>query len=162
MLMTKFVVAPHFRLHEWVAQEKGYFTAEGLDYEFRETMDSSSGSGHHIGNKVGAYQTLESGRTCNVSGACHWTVNVAASSGHGKLYADCYSVSPCAAFVPPDSPLASPSDFCGVPISVGYQSGSHYATIQGLEQYLKPEQINLSFNDGLLFSRMELLIDHKV
>lgn len=160
--MSKFVVAPHFRLHEWVAEEKGYFAAEGLDYEFRETMDSTSGSGHHIGNKVGAYQTLESGRTCNVSGACHWTMNVAASNGHGKLYADCYSVSPCGVFVAPDSAVKSPSDLAGVPISVGYQSGSHYATIQGLEQYLKPEQINLSFNDGLLFSRMELLIDRGV
>ena len=49
-----------------------------------------------------------------------------------------------------------------MPISVGYQSGSHYATIQGLEQYLKPDQIKLSFNDGLLFSRMEMLIDRKV
>ena len=39
--MSKFVVAPHFRLHEWVAEEKGYFAAEGLDYEFRETMDST-------------------------------------------------------------------------------------------------------------------------
>jgi len=38
--MGRFVVAPHFRLQEWVAEEKGYFRAEGLDYEFRETMDS--------------------------------------------------------------------------------------------------------------------------
>jgi len=160
--MSKFVVAPHFRLQEWVAEEKGYFAAEGLEYEFRETMDSRDARSHHIGNKVGAYQTLESGRACNVSGACHWTMNVAASNGHGKLYADCYSVSPCGVFVPPDSPVKSPADLAGVPISVGYQSGSHYATIQGLEQYLKPSEINLSFNDGLLFSRMELLIDHKV
>jgi ABC-type nitrate/sulfonate/bicarbonate transport system substrate-binding protein len=160
--MSKFVVAPHFRLQEWVAEEKGYFTAEGLDYEFRETMDSRDARNHHIGNRTGAYQTLEAGRACNVSGACHWTMNVAASNGHGKLYADCYSVSPCSVFVPPDSPVKSPSDLAGVPISVGYQSGSHYATIQGLEQYLKPEQINLSFNDGLLFSRMELLVDRKV
>ena len=160
--MSKFVVAPHFRLHEWVAEEKGYFTAEGLDYEFRETMDSTSGSGHHIGNKVGAYQTLEAGRACNVSGACHWTMNVAASNGHGKLYADAYSVSPAGVFVPAESPIKTPADLAGVPISVGYQSGSHYATIQGLDQYLKPDQIKLSFNDGLLFSRMELLIDRKV
>jgi hypothetical protein len=33
--MSKFVVAPHFRLQEWVAEEKGYFAAESLDYEFR-------------------------------------------------------------------------------------------------------------------------------
>ncbi len=137
--MSKFVVAPHFRLQEWVAEEKGYFAAEGLEYEFRETMDSSAGSNHHIGDKVGAYQTFEAGRTCNVSGACHWTVNVAASNGHGKLYADCYSVSPCAVFVPADSPVRTPADLANVPVSVGYQSGSHYATIQGLEQYLDPE-----------------------
>ena len=39
--MPKFVVAPHFRLQEWVAEEKGYFAAEGLDYEFREALDSA-------------------------------------------------------------------------------------------------------------------------
>ena len=36
--MAKFVITPHFRLHEWVAEEKGYFKAEGLDYEFREAF----------------------------------------------------------------------------------------------------------------------------
>ena len=72
-------------------------------------------------------------------------MNVAASNGHGKLYADCYSVSPCGVFVPPDSKVRSPADLAGIPISVGYQSGSHYATIQGLDQYLKAEQIKLSF-----------------
>jgi ABC-type nitrate/sulfonate/bicarbonate transport system substrate-binding protein len=71
-------------------------------------------------------------------------------------------MSPCGVFVPADSEIKSPEDLAGVPISVGYQSGSHYATIQGLEQFLEPEQIKLSFADGLLFSRMELLIDGKV
>ena len=160
--MPKFVVAPHFRLQEWVAEEKGYFSAEGLDYEFREALDSSTGGGHQLGNNVGAYQTFAAGRRCDVSGACHWTVNVAASNGHGKLYADCYSVTPCGVFVPPNSAVKTPADLAGLPISVGYQSGSHYATIQALEQYLKPEQIKLSFADGLLFSRMEMLIDGKV
>ena len=155
----KFVVAPHFRLHEWVAQEKGYFNDEKLDYEFRETMDSKASQGHHIGNKVGAYQNIEQGRSCNVSGACHWTVNVAAANGHGKLYPDCYSVSPSGVFVPKDSPIMTPEDLKGVPISVGYQSGSHYSTIQALEQYMPMQDINLSFNDGLLFARMEALID---
>jgi hypothetical protein len=61
--------------------------------------------------------------------------------------------------VPPDSPVKHPADLAGVPISVGYQSGSHYSTIQALEQYLRPEQINLSFGEGLLFRRLEQLID---
>ncbi|MFL5442782.1 MAG: hypothetical protein ACJ79W_26800, partial [Myxococcales bacterium] len=28
--MGKFVISPHFRLHEWIAEEKGYFKAVGL------------------------------------------------------------------------------------------------------------------------------------
>jgi ABC-type nitrate/sulfonate/bicarbonate transport system substrate-binding protein len=71
-------------------------------------------------------------------------------------------VAPCGVFVPADSAVKAPADLAGVPISVGYQSGSHYATIQGLDQYLKSDEIKLSFNDGMLFSRMELLIDGKV
>jgi hypothetical protein len=160
--MAKFIIQPHFRLHEWVAEEKGYFAAEGLDYEFRETFDSKQASNHQQGDKVGAYQTFEKGREGNVSCACHWTVNVAAAAGHGRLFADAYSVSPCAVFVPEESPIREPKDLAGVPISVGYQSGSHYSTIQALEAYMPREQINLSFADGMLFSRLELLIDRKI
>ena len=160
--MSKFIIQPHFRLHEWVAEEKGYFASEGLDYEFRETMDSSSGAGHHKGDKFGAYQTFEKGREGDVSCACHWTVNVAAAAGHGKLFADAYSVSPCAVFVPEESSIREPKDFAGVPISVGYQSGSHYSTIQAIEPYMPPDRIKLSFADGMLFGRMELLIDGKI
>jgi len=160
--VAKFVIAPHMRLQEWVAEEKGYFAAEGLDYEFRDEILSKDGKKHDLGDKVGAYQTFEQGRSTDVSCACHWTVNVAASNGHGKLYRDAYSVSPAGIFVPPESPIRHPSELADVPISVGYQSGSHYSSIQALEQYLKPEQIKLSFSDGLLFKRMELLIDRKV
>jgi NitT/TauT family transport system substrate-binding protein len=159
--MTKFVIAPHMRLQEWVAEEKGYFAAEGLDYEFRDELISKDGKKHDLGEKVGAYQTFEKGRTSDISCACHWTVNVAATNGHGKLYRDAYSVSPAGIFVPPDSPIQTPADLAGVPISVGFQSGSHYSTIQALEQYLKPDQISLSFSEGLLFHRMEQLIDRK-
>ena len=160
--MSRFVIQPHFRLHEWVAEEKGYFAAEGLDYEFRETFDSKQASNHQQGDKVGAYQTFEKGREGNVSCACHWTVNVAAAAGHGRLFAYAYSVSPCAVFVPEESPIREPKDLAGVPISVGYQSGSHYSTIQALEAYLPREEIELSFADGMLFSRLELLIDRKI
>jgi ABC-type nitrate/sulfonate/bicarbonate transport system substrate-binding protein len=160
--MAKFIIQPHFRLQEWVAQEKGYFEAEGLEYVFQEQVRSSDGKIHDQGRKVGAYQSLETGRTSDVSCACHWTVNVAASNGLGKLYGDAYSVAPAGIFVSADSPLRTPADLGGVAISVGYQSGSHYSSIQALEQYLQPGQIKLSFDDGMLFKRMELLIDGKV
>ncbi len=157
--MGRFIVQPHMRLQEWVAEEKGYFKAEGLQYDFIDEMTSKEGRKHDLGDMIGAYQTFERGRHSNVSCACHWTVNVAASNGHGRLYGDVYSVSPAGIFVPRNSPVEGPKDLAGVPISVGYQSGSHYSTIQALEQCLKPEEINLSFVEGLLFRRMELLID---
>jgi hypothetical protein len=160
--MSTFVIEPHFRLQEWVAEEKGYFTQEGLDYVFRELVQSTDGKIHDKGDRVGAYQSLEAGRAADVSCACHWTVGVAASAGHGKLYPDAYSVAPAGIFVPATSPVRTPDDLAGVPISVGYQSGSHYSTIQALEPYLPTDRINLAFNDGMLFRRMELLIDAKV
>jgi len=160
--MSRFVIAPHMRLHEWVAEQKGYFAAEGLDYELRDQLVSASGRRHDLGDKIGAFLTFEQGRTADVNCACHWTVNVAASVGHGKLYADCYSVSPAGIFVPPESDIHTPDQLADVPVSVGHQSGSHYATIQALEQYLARDQIALSFADGLLFRRMELLIDRKI
>jgi hypothetical protein len=160
--MSRFVIQPHFRLQEWVAEEKGYFAAEGLDYVFQEEVQATDGKIHDKGAKVGAYQSFEAGRSSDVSCACHWTVNVAASSGHGKLYARAYSVAPAGVFVPPESQVVDPADLAGVPISVGYQSGSHYSSLQALEQYLPRERIQLSFNDGMLFKRMELLIERKV
>jgi ABC-type nitrate/sulfonate/bicarbonate transport system substrate-binding protein len=159
--MSKFVIEPHFRLQEWVAEEKGYFRTEGLDYEFKEFVRASGGAHHVKGDKVGAFQSIEKGREANVTCACHWTVNVAASRGHTKLYADAYSVAPCGIFVAPDSPIKLPEQLAGVPISVGYQSGSHYATVQALEQYLPADQIKLSYGEGMLFGRMEAFLDGK-
>ena len=158
--MGKFVIEPHFRLQEWVAEEKGYFRAEGLDYEFRELIRSTGGQHHNKGGR-GAFQSIEQGRDADVSCACHWTVDVAASNGHAKLYADLYSVAPSGIFVAADSPVRTPADLAGVPISVGFQSGSHYSTIQALEQYMPARQINLVFEDGMLFNRMELLVEGK-
>ena len=161
MPREKFIIEPHFRLQEWIAEEKSYFRDEGLDYEFRELIRSSGGKHHDKGDKVGAYQSFEAGRQANVSCACHWTVNVAASKGHGRLYADVYSVAPSGVFVPADSPVKSPQDLAGVPIAVGYQSGSHYSTIQALEQYMPASKINLTFADGMLFHRLDQLIEGK-
>jgi ABC-type nitrate/sulfonate/bicarbonate transport system substrate-binding protein len=63
--------------------------------------------------------------------------------------------------VPADSPVKKPEDLAGVPISVGYQSGSHYATIQALEQFIPADKINLTFADGMLYKRLDNLLDGK-
>jgi ABC-type nitrate/sulfonate/bicarbonate transport system substrate-binding protein len=159
--MSRFVIEPHFRLQEWVAEEKGYFREAGLEHEFREFIRSSDGTHHQTVGKSGAFQSIEKGRSSDVTCACHWTVNVAASKGLTRLYADVYSVAPSAIFVPANSPIKTPADLAGVPISVGYQSGNHYATVQALEQYMPSDRIKLSFDEGLLFHRMEAFLDGK-
>ena len=93
--MSKFIVEPHFRLQEWVAEEKGYFRLEGLDTRIprAEFARRTAHITRQVG-KSGAFQSIAKGRESNVTCACHWTVNVAASKGHTKLYADAYSDSP--------------------------------------------------------------------
>ena len=71
-------------------------------------------------------------------------------------------MAPAGVFVAPDSPIRDPADLAAVPICVGWQSGIHYSTLQALEAYLTAERINLSFAEGLLFRRMELLIERQV
>src|SRR5262249_59859154 len=102
---------------------------EGLDYVFQELIQSTDGTHHYKGDKVGAMQSFERGRTSDVSCACHWTVGVAASKGKGRLDADVYSVSPSGVFVPADSPVRRPDDLAGVPIAVGYLSVTLSSTI---------------------------------
>jgi NitT/TauT family transport system substrate-binding protein len=164
--LGKFIIGPHMRLQEWVAEEKGYFKDEDLDYEFLPstgltTISVKSATELPKSQIRGAYQSIEDGRQCDISSACHWTVNMAAAAGHGRLWAGAYSMTPAGIFAAPDSNIRTPADLAGVPITVGYQSGSHYTTIQALEPILKREEIKLHFG-GTLFLRLELLIDREV
>jgi ABC-type nitrate/sulfonate/bicarbonate transport system substrate-binding protein len=165
--MGKFLIQSHGRLQEWVAEENGYFKNEGLDYEFlvkpiitwsahAETVEPVPGN-----IERGAFESIEDGRGCDLSAACHWTVNMAASAGHGKMWGHAYSVSPSAIFVPPESSIHKPEELAGVPVTVGYHSGSHFSTLQGLEKFLKREEIKLHFA-GLLLDRLALLVDRQV
>ena len=61
--MSKFVISPHFRLQEWVAEDKGYFKAEGLDYEFRDNYGPGDAAKKHatpnrIGSRVSALTSI--------------------------------------------------------------------------------------------------------
>ena len=165
--MAKFRIQSHGRLQEWVAEEKGYFKEERLDYEFlvkpiitwAANVDTVESTPADI--QRGAFESIEDGRGCNLSSACHWTVNMAASAGHGKMWGHAYSVSPSGIFVAPESPIQKPEELANVPVTVGYHSGSHFSTLQGLERFLKREQIKLNFG-GLLLDRLALVVDRQV
>ena len=162
--MGKFVIMPHARLHEWIADEKGYFKEEGLDYEF--VVDGFSSQSklavQHADDvpvdvRSGAFEDMQAGRACDVSSACHWAVNAAAAGDAGKMYGHAYSMSPAGIFVAPDSEYRRPEDLANVPVAVSYHSGSHYSTIQGLEPFLDRSEIKVSFS-GLPNDRVRLLM----
>jgi NitT/TauT family transport system substrate-binding protein len=166
--MGAFVIMPHARLHEWIADEKGYFADEGLDYEFVvDGFSSQSKLGVQQADDVpidvrsGAFEDMQAGRTCDVSTACHWAVNAAAAGGAGKMYPHAYSMSPAGIFVAADSEYRSPAALANVPVAVGYHSGSHYSTIQGLEPFLDRSEIAVSFS-GLPNDRVRLLMSGAV
>jgi NitT/TauT family transport system substrate-binding protein len=148
--MSAFRIQPHVRLQEWVAEEEGFFHEEGLDYEFEaagfagassvQPGDAAAGPVHS-----GAFEDMEQGRACDVSAACHWAVNAAAASSHGKMWGKAYSVCEAGIFVAADSPYRRPEDLAGVKVGVGYHSGSHYSAIQGLEPFLDRADIALDF-----------------
>ncbi|GAA5164637.1 hypothetical protein GCM10023321_53390 [Pseudonocardia eucalypti] len=159
-----FRVQPHVRLHEWVAEELDLFRAEGLDYEFQAdgfaggtaaTVASASSAPLQV--RSGAFEDMAAGRESDVSCACHWAVNAASSSLHGKMYGSAYSVCPSSIFVAADSPYREPADLAGVEVGVGYHSGSHYSALQALEPFLRREQIRLGFI-GRPFDRARQLL----
>jgi len=160
--MAKFRIMPHGRLQEWVADEKGYFADEGLDYEFvhwslgrRERQPVAIELPEVLG---GALEDMQGGRECEVSSACHCCVNMAAASSPGRMWGGAYTVTPAGVYVPPESSVRRPEDLAGVPIGVGQHSGSHFATIQALEHVVPADQRQLRFVGGPV-ERMELMLD---
>jgi NitT/TauT family transport system substrate-binding protein len=175
--MSTFIIQPHGRLQEWVAEQQGYFKAEGLEYRFTapsltthdgqqrssatvQTTDQSPTLGR-AEIRSGAFEDMEAGRSCNVSSACHWAVNAAAATNHGRMYGHAYSLSPAGIFVAPESDIKKPEDLAGIEVGVGYHSGSHYSAIQALEQFLNRDQINLKFI-GRPNDRIRMLLDREI
>ena len=173
--MARFRIQPHARLQEWVAEEKGYFTDEGLDYEFvyGQLLGPSSGStvqqasmgvdvaGAPAEVRKGAYESYEQGRPVEVSCACHWAVNQASTMGYGRMWGHAYSVTPAGIYVPMDSPVRKAQGLAGVEVAVGYHSGSHFSALQALEVLLEPRSIVLQFLGGPN-DRLDLLLEGRV
>ena len=170
--MAKFRIMPHGRLQEWVAEEKSYYSQLGLDYEFvqparvgREamaaaaTVQSADGVAAPVMN--GAFESMESGRACEVSSACHWAVGMAASAQHGIMWGHAYSVTPAGIYTARDSSIVRPEDLKDAEVGVGYHSGSHFSALQALEPFVSPVEAKLRFI-GSPADRLNLLVDGEV
>jgi NitT/TauT family transport system substrate-binding protein len=163
--MAKFKIEVHDRLQEWVAEEKGYFKSEGLDYEFvmhkRDAALAPLLAADAREITRGATEFLVEGQGSSVSCACQWAVDIAASSGHGKLWPGAYMVTPGAVFVRTESDVATIEDLARVEIAVGHRSGSHFSALERLEPFLGRERIKLTFK-GRRDMRLADLLEGKV
>jgi NitT/TauT family transport system substrate-binding protein len=176
--MGTFRIQKHGRLQELVAHEKGYFRDEGLEYEFsdfvsRDVMgsivdqlkpvnaDGTAAVPGTVDVTTGMFETYAAGRACDISSACHWAINEAASAQYGRMWGHAYSVTPGSIMVPQDSPVLKPSDLAGVEVAVGYHSGSHFSALQALESFLAPEDIKLRYV-GMPWDRAEALLQGTV
>ena len=172
--MAKFIIQPHGRLNDWVADEKGYFLEEGLEYELnvegsrKNTPALALGVSESLAdNRFGAFERYSEGHgrkgenAGDVSCACHWTINQAAKIEEGIMWADAYSVCEAAIVVPGDSAAFQPEDLAGKEVAVGYHSGSHFSALQALEVFLTREDIALKFV-GTSWSRVDAALARKV
>lgn len=161
--MARFRISTHGRLQDWIADDKGYFADEGLDYQLNlrvlENADQDISSADKTDVRTGAYELYQSGGggKKDMSCACHWAVNQAATQGAGRMWGHCYSILPSGVYVREDSAIRSPEDLAGVSVAVGYHSGSHFSTIQALEAFLDPGQIELAFI-GMPYDRVDALL----
>jgi NitT/TauT family transport system substrate-binding protein len=90
-----FRIQPHTRLHEWVADEAGFFRDEGLEYEFApdrfaagSAMTGTVSPAGEVPGQIssGAFEDMAKGRSSDVFQCLPWAVNAAAAAQHGRMY----------------------------------------------------------------------------
>ena len=150
-------------LNDFVAQQEGFFAAEGLDVEFdwktfRGTQSSWKDLDYFHRPQDRPYTD---DKQDVIQGACVWGSICNASAGMGRFVPDAYGLSPWAIFVRPDSRIQRPEDLKDVPISVGMRAGSHFNVPYRLEKYLPLENIK-TVNTGGFGARLKALLDGEV
>src|SRR3954469_2564981 len=162
--LRKVRVAPKgMGLNDFVAQEEGLFTAEGIEVEFdiktfRGTQSSWKGLDYKSRPQDRPYAE---GDQNLIQCACAWGSVSNAAAGMGRFIPDCYGVSPWAIFVRPDSKIRRPQDLKDVPVSVGMRAGSHFNVPYRLEKYLPLEHIKI-VNTGGFGARLKALLEGEV
>jgi ABC-type nitrate/sulfonate/bicarbonate transport system substrate-binding protein len=146
---TPLRVVPHFsRLQEWIALDEGFFQDEGLEPELlQEVMHAVSS---HAGDPYGQRpQDVPFVRQMEVvNSACQWGTACNAGAGMGRLVPDLYTVGRYALFTRPGSQVQRLVDLRDIPVGIGEMAGSHFTTLQVLEQVLPTARIRTVHTGG--------------
>ena len=149
-------------LNDFVAQQEGFFAAEGIEVEFDwKTFRGTQSSWKNLDYFERPQDRPYAEKQEVVQGACVWGSICNASAGMGRFVPDCYGDSPWAIFVRPDSRIRRPEDLKDVPIAVGLRAGSHFNVPYRLEKFMPLENIK-TVNVGGFGARLAALLNREV
>ena len=165
MTLKPLKIAPTgMRLHEWIALERGYFQAHGIEPIVRWDIVSgimSSWQGKAYKERPQDMPFVGTSEAVDVINHCAWGSVCNAGAGLGKFVPDAYGVARWAIYVRSDSAIRRPEDLAEVPIAVGMRAGSHFNVPYRLEAYMPLEQIK-TINVGGFGARLTALLDGDV
>jgi NitT/TauT family transport system substrate-binding protein len=165
MTLKPLKIAPTgMRLHDWIALERGYFQAQGIEPIVRWDIVSgimSSWQGKAYRERPQDLPFVGTSEPVDVINHCAWGSVCNAGAGLGKFVPDAYGVARWAVYVRPDSAIRRPEDLAEVPIAVGMRAGSHFNVPYRLEAYMPLERIK-TVNVGGFGARLTALLDGDV
>jgi NitT/TauT family transport system substrate-binding protein len=163
--LRQLTIAPTgMRLHEWVALDRGYFQAAGIEPVVRWDIVSgimSSWQGKQYLERPQDQPFVGASEPVDVINHCAWGSVCNAGAGLGKFVPDAYGVARWAIYVRPDSAIRRPEDLADVPIAVGMRAGSHFNVPYRLESILPLERIK-TVNIGGFGARLTALLSGEV
>ncbi len=161
MSVRQLTIAPTgMRLHEWIALERGYFQAAGIEPVVRWDIVSgimSSWQGKRYLERPQDQPFVGTSAAVDIINHCAWGSVCNAGAGLGKFVPDAYGVARWAIYVRPDSAIHRPEDLADVPIAVGMRAGSHFNVPYRLESILPLERIK-TLNVGGFGARLSALL----
>jgi hypothetical protein len=165
MTLRQLKIAPTgMRLHEWIALDRGYFQAAGIEPVVRWDIVSgimSSWQGKQYLERPQDQPFVGTSEPVDIINHCAWGSVCNAGAGLGKFVPDAYGVARWAIYVRPDSEILRPEDLADVPIAVGMRAGSHFNVPYRLESILPLERIK-TVNIGGFGARLSALLTGEV
>ena len=159
-----------FSLPDHVAQEEGYFAAEGLEVELvvpakRTASIAAAGApvqDHTAMKSFLWHEGIEKGEF-SVYHACEWgQMRRSQDSTTGaKVITKRAAVSTQAIVVRGDSPYNVPQDLAGVEVAVNFHAGSHYITLAMLAGSMPKEDVKV-VHIGVPNQRFKALLEGRI
>jgi NitT/TauT family transport system substrate-binding protein len=135
-----------FALPWLVANEHGYFAAEGISVEFvrnrAEQVLTEPVADHSVVDSIRNHVPFEEGQV-DLYRACEWgQIRRAHDSQRGaRIIGKRSSIAVMALMATPGSRYTHPQTLANAPVAVSFHNGNHYAAIQMLEGFLEPNEI---------------------